>query len=629
MRVCSCYLRWVVFLALAGSQAFLPAAAHAAGTIRYVVPGGLSAGSCDSWGTACELQRAISVAVSGDQVWVKEGTHVPLGSSRTGGFTLKDGVSILGGFAGTETLEGDRNPAVHVTTLSGDIGVGGDASDNVYHVVTAGGVNSSAVLDGFTITAGYADGSFPHWKGGGIYNDYGSSPALVNLTITGNSANSGGGIYNGNGSNPSLANATISANSAVNGGGMATEGSSPALTDVSFNTNSATGAGAGMANNSNSNPTLTNVTFSGNFTTLGFGGAMMNSSGSSPILTNVTFNANSAYDGAGLYNSGSSPTLTNVTFSGNTAVRYGGAMYNKLASNVVITNGIFWNDGLEFYTTDSSPTITDSIVMDGCPDLATACDNVIDADPLLDPLADNGGFTLTMALGAGSPAIDAGGISSTCAAADQRGIPRPQGAACDMGAYEAPVVFRSIGSQDGWTRESGERTNKGGSLNGGGATLRLGDDASRRQYRSILSFSTEALPDDAIISSAQLRLKRSSVTPSGSNPISRLKGVMVDLKYGIFGSTSALQLEDFKAAGNVTSGPFKPTLSGGFYTIDLDGGAFAYINPLSDNEGLTQIRLRFKLDDNNNGVANVLNLASGDDPAEANRPALIIVYTTP
>ena len=56
-------------------------------------------------------------------------------------------------------------------------------------------------------------------------------------------------------------------------------------------------------------------------------------------------------------------------------------------------------------------------------------------DALLGPLADNGGPTLTHALGAGSPAIDAA-VGSACPAVDQRGVARPQGAGCDVGAYE-------------------------------------------------------------------------------------------------------------------------------------------------------------------------------------------------
>jgi hypothetical protein len=64
--------------------------------------------------------------------------------------------------------------------------------------------------------------------------------------------------------------------------------------------------------------------------------------------------------------------------------------------------------------------------------------------PRLRPLADNGGPTMTMALKAGSPAIDHGGTAATgCPALDQRGVPRPQGPACDIGSFEVRAAGSS------------------------------------------------------------------------------------------------------------------------------------------------------------------------------------------
>ena len=65
--------------------------------------------------------------------------------------------------------------------------------------------------------------------------------------------------------------------------------------------------------------------------------------------------------------------------------------------------------------------------------------DILGEDPLLAPLADNGGPTLTFAVLPGSPAVDAGN-SSGCPATDQRGVKRPQGSACDIGAFEAPPI---------------------------------------------------------------------------------------------------------------------------------------------------------------------------------------------
>jgi hypothetical protein len=69
----------------------------------------------------------------------------------------------------------------------------------------------------------------------------------------------------------------------------------------------------------------------------------------------------------------------------------------------------------------------------------------LDADPLLGPLQDNGGFTQTMALGPGSPAIDTA-EDAHCPDTDQRGVSRPQDSHCDMGAYEGKVIFSDVPS---------------------------------------------------------------------------------------------------------------------------------------------------------------------------------------
>ena len=169
------------------------------------------------------------------------------------------------------------------------------------------------------------------------------------------------------------------------------------------------------------------MTFSGNIAN-NFGGGMYNG-GSSPSLTNVTFSSNTARHGGGMYNIGGSPSLTNVTISGNTA-NSGGGIYNS-AGNPILTNSILYgNTNGEF---DGAPgDITYSIVQGGYPG-----DGNVDADPLLGPLQDNGGLTQTMAVGAGSPAIDALEAAS-CPATDQRGVSCPQGSQCDMGAYEYP-----------------------------------------------------------------------------------------------------------------------------------------------------------------------------------------------
>jgi hypothetical protein len=187
------------------------------------------------------------------------------------------------------------------------------------------------------------------------------------------------------------------------------------------------------------------------------------------------------------------------------------------------------------------------------------------------------------------------------------------------------TVLPSIGFQDGWVLESTETSDAGGTINFAATTLRLGDNAAKKQYRSILSFDTSSLPDNAIITKVTLKVRRQGVI-GGGDPVSIFQGFMVDLKKGLFGTT-ALQATDFQATASKTYGPFMTALGGGWYSINLTSGK-AYINKLSTLSGLTQIRLRFKLDDNNNAIANYLSFFSGNAPA-ASRPQLVIQYYVP
>ncbi|MBI5934603.1 MAG: DNRLRE domain-containing protein [Chloroflexi bacterium] len=187
------------------------------------------------------------------------------------------------------------------------------------------------------------------------------------------------------------------------------------------------------------------------------------------------------------------------------------------------------------------------------------------------------------------------------------------------------LTFPSASGQDGWILESSETSAVGGTMNSSATTFRLGDDVAKKQYRSILSFNTSALPDTAVITKVTLKVKQQAII-GGGNPVTTFQGFIVDMRKGTFG-TSALQVADWQANANKTYGPFTPALTGGWYTFNLTS-AKAYINKLATGSGLTQIRLRFKLDDNNNAVANYLSLYSGNAGA-ASRPQLIIEYYVP
>ena len=343
-----------------GIVSAIPVDTELQNAILYVKPG--ANGDCLSWDTACELQTAIFNAVSGDQIWVAAGSYKPtMDTNRTAAFQLKSGVAIYGGFPAAGGDWSQRDWETYPATLSGDIGVSGNNADNSYHVVKSNGVDASAILDGFTISLGYANGT-SNDTGGGMYNRN-SSPTLSNVTFSGNTAiYYGGGMHNDN-SSPILSNVTFSGNTASYfGGGMHNDNSSPILSNVTFSSNSASYYGGGMSNTYSSSSTLSNVTFIAN-TAGNFGGGMYNNS-SSPSLSNVTFSGNTASNhGGGMSNFGGSASLSNVTFIGNTATRSGGGMYNynnsATLSNVTFIDNLATNDGGGMFNSQSSSTLSD------------------------------------------------------------------------------------------------------------------------------------------------------------------------------------------------------------------------------------------------------------------------------
>ncbi|MCP4610914.1 MAG: right-handed parallel beta-helix repeat-containing protein, partial [Planctomycetes bacterium] len=316
-----------------------------------------------SWTDAfTDLQSALGVAISGDEIWVAEGAYKPTtGTDRNISFQMINGVAIYGGFTGSETTAVERDWANNVTILSGDIGTTSDNSDNSYHVFyhpIGTNLDSTAILDGFTITGGNTDGKSTSPFGGGMYN-YSSSPTLTNCTFSENSANVGGGMINSS-SSPEMANCIFSANTAQYGGGMYNEISSPAVTNCAFSGNTSILFGGGMFNEASSF-TMTNCTFSDNEAS--DGGGMYNNSFSSPEVINCTFSDNEATtNGGGIANFSSSPTVTNCIFSGNTATNLGGGMINT-ASSPEVTDCTFsgntatTNGGGIYNGESSSPTL--------------------------------------------------------------------------------------------------------------------------------------------------------------------------------------------------------------------------------------------------------------------------------
>ena len=349
MKMKSMYLSILIVISLLVSMlTWGDTSAHASdqlippARLFYVKVGG--SGDCSSWESACDLQDALSLTLtSEDTIWVAAGTYKPTTTNdREASFQLSAGVKIYGGFPATG--DGERNWLTNVTTLSGEIGVIGTVSDNSYHVVTAIDLEDVTVLDGFTISGGYAYGSPLGSNGGGILNKN-SNLNLNHVVLESNGANKGGGMANID-STATLSDVTIRVNVGHEGGGMYNSGSDPALNTVSFNNNVGMDSGGGMCNNQ-SNPRMTNVTFNKNLSN-GDGGGIHNQE-SHPSLVNVTFSENTASKrGAGMFNAQSSPILTDVTFSKNSSSEAGGGMHNITNSNPKLNRVIFESNSAGF-----------------------------------------------------------------------------------------------------------------------------------------------------------------------------------------------------------------------------------------------------------------------------------------
>ncbi|HOW96942.1 MAG TPA: choice-of-anchor Q domain-containing protein [Kiritimatiellia bacterium] len=371
------------------------------GDICYVRQG--ATGNGTSWGEATgDLQGAIDAMSSagGGQVWVAAGAYKP-NSFPNGGsgarqqhFSLRNGVAVLGGFPATgDPGFGDRDPDGQLTICTGDIGLSDETSDNTYHVFyhpASAALAAAAVLDGFVIHGGRADGSAPHDSGGGLYNSS-CSPTLRHCVFLFNYAQNGGGLYN--------------------------LSSSPKLTRCRFTMNTAANQGGGMRNYTASSPSLANCVFNGNAAT--DGGAMYSHS-AAPMLVNSVFSGNTASDeGGGMYNSAAAAMVYCSTFEGNTAAVRGGGIYNT-SSSPTVENAILWGNiapaGSNLYDGASSSSMVGNSTVGGG---WAAGYNISSADPLFQNASDPDGADNRWAtsddglrLAIWSPALNAGGNGS-------------------------------------------------------------------------------------------------------------------------------------------------------------------------------------------------------------------------
>jgi hypothetical protein len=327
-----------------------------------------------SWENAYKyLQDALSDANSSPkpvEICVAQGVYRPdedtLHSNGTGDrtatFQLINGVTLKGGYAGFGQPDpNERDIKLYETILSGDL-AGNDVdvndpcdlltepsrTENSYHLVVAGigadiGADANAVLDGFIITAGNANGEdYPNDQssGGGIlirwYFPFGQGPILTNCKFTRNSAYSGGGMFNDH-TTAILTNCTFSENFAIWGGGIGNDGHpGPKLVNCILNNNCASYKGGAIANGE-SHAALENCTLIANHAQLG--GAIYNGEGGA-ILTNCTLIGNSAERGGAVFNNDGDVTMTNCVVKENSCTDRGGVVYLSSDDIAWLTNCI-------------------------------------------------------------------------------------------------------------------------------------------------------------------------------------------------------------------------------------------------------------------------------------------------
>ena len=275
-----------------------------------------------------------------------------------------------------------------------------NTTDDVCGNNSGGGIENSGT---FALMNSIISNNTAHGDGGGIEND-----GIVTLTLSTVSANTaqgnGGGMDNLAAGTISVISSTVSQNTAVSGGGFNNEG-------VLW---------------------LTHSTVNANVVSGGNGGGVRNLAGGAFTAVNSTISGNSASESGGIHNEGVGATavLRSSTIYNNSGLFYSGI--NSITGTATLSNTIVVH--LSGFACSSSGIVSDGSNLDSdgsCGLGAGELSNV--TDPKIGPLQDNGGPTWTHALLLASPAIDA---ATVCETTDQRGVARPVGAACDIGAYE-------------------------------------------------------------------------------------------------------------------------------------------------------------------------------------------------
>ncbi len=399
---------------------------------------------------AGSLRQAIvdaNNAVGADTVVFQAGLTGTI-TLTTGQLYIADSVDVQGPGAAVLTVSGNNASRVFYlynsdttidVTISGLTITGGNAN------IGAGVVDfdENLILDHVTITGNTATGD-----GAGLWGDgFNMNLTVRDSTLSGNTAGGkGGGIYVEDTGGPLLIQRTvITGNQAAGSGGgiyFYDPDDDVTIEDSTISGNTAGGVGGGIYLYSPDAGvfTIRGTTVSGNTAQAG-GGVFLYSPDTAGSIENSTISGNQAIAGSGggiylynLYNF----ALHHVTVSGNTASGGGGGIFVQSSllpvdNSIVANNTAAANNDLDNGDGGGFDLSFSLIESPGTASITDSGGNILNQDPQLGPLQNNGGPTQTHLPAGASPVVNTGSSAFTV---DQRGKPRPVGAAVDMGAVE-------------------------------------------------------------------------------------------------------------------------------------------------------------------------------------------------
>lgn len=408
-------------------------------TIIYVNVNATGSNTGSSWANAfTSLQSGIGASFPGDTIWVAQGVYKPTTTtSRTVTFLLPDAVKIFGGFNGTETSITQQNVSGNVTTLSGDIGVTGNATDNTFHILTATNISNASLLDGFRVVSGNTTGMITGSNLGAGLMAGNSSIVVRNCTFQSNVAEAGAAIASGGGGNISFINCTVINNTAsgtgANGGAIRISGGTANFQGCRIMSNSGYSGGGFRLSGGIIN--IDRCDISGN-TANGSGGAIQGFQNNFTLtLTNSLIAGNTSGDDASAIMCISIPAnvhrVINCTVSGNSSVP-GSDGCCMFSANAQVNNCVFF-DNYEAITLDGNNMTTNNNLIQGVN--LTSPMFIAPGSSLLAPFT-SAGYNYRVA--AFSPVVNYGSATNLIPIynADLDNNPRTQGPAPDAGCYE-------------------------------------------------------------------------------------------------------------------------------------------------------------------------------------------------